>query len=152
MAKRTVKVPAEIIQKIQKDFELDNYQLADFFGISLTSALDWLKYGIKNQRGNNIAFVDSILAMQWLAEKYPDRFVSKSELKTIIQTIVKTPGLLYMNFLPYKEELGPTISVLKHQRLVSAIMATLFMTLLKSMGRDVNLDITEPIDLTTEFY
>ena len=50
MAKRTVKVPAEIIQKIQKDFELDNYQLADFFGISLTSALDWLKYGIKNQR------------------------------------------------------------------------------------------------------
>lgn len=33
MAKRTVKVPAEIIQKIQKDFELDNYQLADFFGI-----------------------------------------------------------------------------------------------------------------------
>lgn len=152
MAKRTVKVPAEIIQKIQKDFELDNYQLADFFGISLTSALDWLKYGIKNQRGNNIAFVDSILAMQWLAEKYPDKFVSKSELKTIIQTVVKTPGLLYMNFLPYKDDLGPTISVLKHQRLVSAIMATLFMTLLKNMGRDINLDISEPLDLTTEFY
>lgn len=152
MVKRTVKVPAEIIQKIQKEFELDNYQLADFFGISLTSALDWLKYGIKNQRGNNIAFVDAILAMQWLAEKYPEKFVSKSELKAIIQTVVKTPGLLYMNFLPYKDDLGPTISVLKHQRLVSAIMATLFMTLLKNMGRDVSLDISEPLDLTTEFY
>ncbi len=86
------------------------------------------------------------------AEKYPDRFVSKSELKTIIQTIVKTPGLLYMNFLPYKEELGPTISVLKHQRLVSAIMTTLYVTLLKTMNKEVKIDISEPMELTSEFY
>jgi len=64
MAKRATKVPAEILQKLQKDFELDNYEFADFFGISLSSALDWLKYGIKNQRGHNIAFVDSLLALQ----------------------------------------------------------------------------------------
>lgn len=152
MAKRPVRVPAEVIQKIQKDFELDNYQLADFFGISLSSALEWLKYGIKNQRGHNIAFIDSVLALQWLAEKYPDQFVTKDELKGIVQMIVKTPGLIYTKFVPYREELGPTLSVLKHQRLVSAIMTTLYVTLLKTMNKEVKIDISEPMELTSEFY
>jgi len=152
MVKRSVKVPPEVIQKIQKDFDLDNYQLADFFGISLSSALDWLKYGIKNQRGHNIAFVDAILAMQWMAEKYPEKFVTKDELKNIVQMMVKTPGLMYMKFLPYKEELGPSLSVLKHQRLTSAIMVTLFITLLKGMGKQVDISATESPEMEEKFY
>ncbi len=152
MVKRSVKVPPEVIQKIQKDFELDNYQFADFFGISLSSALDWLKYGIKNQRGHNIAFVDAILAMQWLAEKHPEKFVSKDELKNIVQMMVKTPGMMYMKFLPYKEELGPSLSVLKHQRLTSVIMATLFITLLKEMGKQVDVSTTESPEMEDKFY
>jgi len=152
MVKRSVKVPPEIIQKIQKDFDLDNYQLADFFGISLSSALDWLKYGIKNQRGHNIAFVDAILAMQWIAERYPDKFVSKDELKNIVQMIVKTPGLMYMKFLPYKEELGPSLSVLNHQRLTSVIMATLFITLLKEMGKQVDVSVADSPEMENKFY
>ncbi len=152
MAKREVKVPPEIIQKIQKDFGLDNYEFADFFGISLSSALDWLKYGIKNQRGHNIALIDSILALQWLAEKYPEQFVAPEELKIIVNKIVKTPGLLYMDFLPYQQHLGPSIVVLKHQRLVTAIMATLFSMLLKSLGIKIDFGRDRLEEQIEKFY
>lgn len=152
MAKRATKVPAEILQKLQKDFELDNYEFADFFGISLSSALDWLKYGIKNQRGHNIAFVDSLLALQWLAEKDPEHFISKDELKQLVQMVVKTPGLVYMKFLPCKEELGPSLSVLKHQRLVTVIMAVLYILHLRL--KDIEVDLTAPniMEKIHEFY
>lgn len=152
MSKRATKVPSEVVQKIQKDFDLDNYQFADFFGISLSSALDWLKYGIKNQRGHNIAFIDSLLALQWLAEKYPDIFVSKEELKNIVHMIVKMPGMMYIKFLPFKEDLGPSLSVLKHQRLVSVIMAALYVTLLKEMGKKVDISTIEQTDSIGQFY
>jgi len=152
MSKRSVKVPAEVIQKIQKDFELDNYQFADFFGISLSSALDWLKYGIKNQRGHNIALIDSILALQWLADKYSDQFVTTEELKVIVNKIVKTPGLLYMDFLPYQKYLGPSMVVLKHQRLVTAIMATLYSLLLKNMGIKIDFNPEKADEHIEKFY
>lgn len=152
MSKRATKVPPEVVQKIQKDFELDNYQFADFFGISLSSALDWLKYGIKNQRGHNIAFIDSLLALQWLADKYPDVFVSKEELKNIVHMIVKMPGMMYIKFLPFKEDLGPSLSVLKHQRLVSVVMATLYVTLLKEMGKKIDINTIEQTDSIGQFY
>jgi hypothetical protein len=152
MSKRSVKVPAEVIQKIQKDFELDNYQFADFFGISLSSALDWLKYGIKNQRGHNIALIDSILALQWLADKHPEQFVTPDELKVIVNKIVKTPGLLYMDFLPYQKYLGPSMVVLKHQRLVTAIMATLYSLLLKNMGIKIDFSHEKTDEHIEKFY
>ena len=152
MSKRSVKVPSEVIQKIQKDFELDNYQFADYFGISLSSALDWLKYGIKNQRGHNIALIDSILALQWLADKYSDQFVTTEELKVIVNKIVKTPGLLYMDFLPYQKYLGPSMVVLKHQRLVTAIMATLYSLLLKNMGIKIDFNPEKADEHIEKFY
>jgi len=152
MSKRSVKVPAEVIQKIQKDFELDNYQFADFFGISLSSALDWLKYGIKNQRGHNIALIDSTLALQWLADKYSEQFVTPDELKVIVNKIVKTPGLLYMDFLPYQKYLGPSMVVLKHQRLVTAIMATLYSMLLKNMGIKIDFSHEKADEHIEKFY
>ena len=152
MSKRSVKVPAEVIQKIQKDFELDNYQFADFFEISLSSALDWLKYGIKNQRGHNIALIDSTLALQWLADKHPEQFVTPDELKVIVNKIVKTPGLLFMDFLPYQKYLGPSMVVLKHQRLVTAIMATLYSLLLKNMGIKIDFSHEKADEHVEKFY
>lgn len=152
MAKRPTRVPAEVLQKIQKDFDLDNYQFADFFGISLSSALDWLKYGIKNQRGHNIAFVDSLLAVQYLAEKYPEHFITTEELKGLVQMIVKTPGLVYMKFLPYQKELGPSLSVLKHQRLITVIMTILYTLHLRSKGIEINLGPSEVAEEMHEFY
>jgi len=152
MGKRAVVVPAEVIQKIQKDFELDNYQFADFFGISLSSALDWLKYGIKNQRGHNIAFVDSMLALQWLTEKYSDQIITPEELKIIVNKIVKTPGLLYLDFLPYQKYLGPSMVVLKHQRLITAIMATLYSMLLKNNGIKIDFSREKTEEQVEKFY
>ncbi len=152
MGKRAVVVPAEVIQKIQKDFELDNYQFADFFGISLSSALDWLKYGIKNQRGHNIAFVDSMLALQWLTEKYSDQIITPEELKIIVNKIVKNPGLLYLDFLPYQKYLGPSMVVLKHQRLITAIMATLYSMLLKNNGIKIDFSREKTEEQVEKFY
>ncbi len=40
MAKKNVVVPTEVIQSIQKDFELDSYEMANLFGISMSSTLD----------------------------------------------------------------------------------------------------------------
>ena len=59
---------------------------------------------------------------------------------------------LCIDFIPYVNELGPAVSVLKHQRLVSAIMTTLYVTLLKTMNKEVKIDISEPMELTSEFY
>ena len=131
---------------------LEKPKFASAFGISLSSALDWLKYGIKNQRGHNIAFIDSLLALQWLADKYPDVFVSKEELKNIVHMIVKMPGMMYIKFLPFKEDLGPSLSVLKHQRLVSVVMATLYVTLLKEMGKKIDISTIEQTDYIGQFY
>ena len=49
MGKQDVVVPAEVIRKIQEDFELDKYELATFFGICVRSAITWLESGIIGQ-------------------------------------------------------------------------------------------------------
>jgi len=139
MAKRGITVSAEVIQKIQRDFELDNYELAELFGISITSTFDWLKNGVRGERGHNPALVDALLALKWLSEKRSEKFISFGQLKDIIHKVVKTPGFMYLEFLPYEDDLGPAIAVLKHQKLVSAIMAALFVLYLRLEGKEVKL-------------
>jgi len=41
--KSKVTVPAEIIKNIQRDFDLDNTELATLFGVSLRTVQSWLK-------------------------------------------------------------------------------------------------------------
>ena len=66
--------------------------------------------------------------------------------------IVKMPGMMYIRFLPFKEDLGPSLSVLKHQRLVSVIMATLYVTLLKETGKKIDVSTIEQVDSIGQFY
>lgn len=139
MAKRNTVVPSEVIQKIQKDFELDNYELAEFFGISMSSTLDWLKNGVRGQRGHNPVLIDSLLALKWLSEKDPGNFLSFDQLKGMVRSIVKTPGFIYLEFLPYQEDLGPALTVLKHQKLVTVIMAIVFTLYLQKKGKKMKI-------------
>ena len=57
-----------------------------------------------------------------------------------------------MKFLPCKEELGPSLSVLKHQRLVTVIMAVLYILHLRL--KDIEVDLTAPniMEEIHEFY
>ena len=61
-------------------------------------------------------------------------------------------GSSHMKFLPCKEELGPSLSVLKHQRLVTVIMAVLYILHLRL--KDIEVDLTAPniMEEIHEFY
>lgn len=152
MAKSGAMVPPEAIRGLQKDFELDNYELADLFGISISSALDWVKHGVRGQRGNNLVLVDSLFASKWLAENDPKNYLSFEELKNIVTKTVRSPGLLYLEFVPYEKDLGPALSVLEHQRLVSAIMAVKFVLYLRKKGKEVRLKSAEELTPKRALY
>jgi len=152
VAKSGAMVPPEAIRGLQKDFELDNYELADLFGISISSALDWVKHGVRGQRGNNLVLVDSLFASKWLAENDPKNYLSFEELKNIVTKTVRSPGLLYLEFVPYEKDLGPALSVLEHQRLVSAIMAVKFVLYLRKKGKEVRLKSAEELTPKRALY
>ena len=139
MAKRSVVIPAEVIQNLQKDFKLDNYDLAELFGVSLSSALDWLKNGVRGGRGHSPVLVEALLALKYLSEKDPEGFLSFGQLKSIVHKLVKTPGFMYLEFLPYQDELGAALTVLKHQKLASVIMAVMFILYLWKKGKEIKL-------------
>ncbi len=147
MTKRSVVIPAEVIQNLQKDFGLDNYDLAEFFGVSLSSALDWLRNGVRGGRGHNPVLVEAILALKHLSEKDPEGFLSFGQLKSIVHKIVKTPGFMYLEFLPYQDELGAALTVLKHQKAASAIMTIVFVLYLQKKGKKITLrDIGDTVE------
>lgn len=152
MSKSGAMVPPEAIRGLQKDFELDNYELADLFGISISSALDWVKHGVRGQRGNNLVLVDSFFALKWLTENDPENFLSFEELKNIVTKTVRSPGLLYLEFAPYEKDLGPALSVLEHQRLVSATMAAMFVLYLRKKGKEVRLKSAEELTPKRALY
>lgn len=139
MAKRSIVIPAEVIQNLQKDFELDNYDLAEFFGVSLSSALDWLRNGVRGGRGHNPVLVESLLALKSLSEKDPEGFMSFGQLKGIVHKIVKAPGFMYLEFLPYQDHLGPALTVLKYQKVAAAIMSLVFIFYLQKQGKEIEL-------------
>ncbi len=152
MAKKNVVVPTEVIQSIQKDFELDSYEMANLFGISMSSTLDWLKNGVRGQRGHNLALIDSLLALKYLNKNDPEHFMTFDQLKSIIKRIVKTPGLIYVDFAPVEDELGPAMEPLKHQKLVSAIMAILYVFYLKSKGKEIMFKEIKEVSEKTALY
>jgi len=139
MAKRSIVIPAEVIQNLQKDFELDNYDLAEFFGVSLSSALDWLRNGVRGGRGHSPVLVESLLALKSLSEKDPEGFMSFGQLKGIVHKIVKAPGFMYLEFLPYQNQLGPALTVLKYQKVAAAIMSLVFIFYLQKQGKEIKL-------------
>ena len=139
MGIQDVVVPAEVIRKIQEDFELDKYELATFFGISLRSAITWLESGIKGQRGFNIAMIECLLALQWLAEKDPEHFMTFNQLKSLVQKLVREPSLVFLEFASYEEDLGPALATLKHPKLSSVFMAVIFILYLRIKGKPVRL-------------
>jgi len=139
MAKRSIVIPAEVIQNLQKDFELDNYDLAEFFGVSLSSALDWLRNGVRGGRGHSPVLVESLLALKSLSEKDPEGFMSFGQLKGIVHKIVKAPGFMYLEFLPYQDQLGPALTVLKYQKVAAAIMSLVFIFYLQKQGKEIEL-------------
>ena len=57
-----------------------------------------------------------------------------------------------MDFLPYQKYLGPSMVVLKHQRLVTAIMATLYSMLLKNMGIKIDFSHEKADEHIEKFY
>jgi len=140
MEERDVVVPAEVILKIQKDFELDKYELATLFGISLRSATDWLKNGIKGQRGLNIPMIDCLLTLQLLSEKDPENFMTFKQLRGLVQRVVREPSLVFFQFAPYEDDLGPVALLsLKHPKLSSVFMAVIFLLYLRIKGKRVKL-------------
>jgi len=137
---RDVVVPAEVIRKIQEDFELDKYELATLFGISLRSATDWLKNGIKGQRGLNIPMIDCLLTLQLLSEKDPENFMTFKQLRGLVQRVVREPSLVFFQFAPYEEDLGPVpLLSLKHPKLSSVFMAVIFILYMRIKEKPINL-------------
>jgi len=137
---RDILVPAEVILKIQKDFELDKYELATLFGISLRSVQDWLKSGIKGERGLNVAMIDCLLTLQLLSEKDPENFMTFKQLRGLVQRVVREPSLVFFQFAPYEDDLGPVALLsLKHPKLSSVFMAVIFLLYLKIKGRTIKL-------------
>ena len=136
MEERDVVVPAEVIRKIQEDFELDKYELASFFGISLRSAIDWLKHGIRGERGLNVAMIDCLLSLQILAQKDPESFMTFQQLRGLTQKIVREPSLVFFQFTPYEDSLDPiALLSLKHPRITSLFMSAIFALYLRNKGK-----------------
>ena len=58
---------------------------------------------------------------------------------------MEIPTALCIDFIPYVNELGPAVSVLKHQRLISVMAAIMLTMYLQKQGKEVVFDALEKI-------
>ena len=126
MAQKEAAVPAGVIRKIQKDFELDNNELAALFGISTRSLLSWLKDGIQGRREQNIAKINSLLIMKHLAENDPDNFISFDQLKKIVKNAVTNPKFMYYMFHEHRDSLGPSLGIFNHTGIITVLSTIIY--------------------------
>lgn len=135
--KSKVTVRAEIIKNIQRDFDLDNTELATLFGVSLRTAQSWLQEGICGERGNSVAMVNLLLIMERLSENDPDGFVPFDLLKKIIKNAVSDPKLIYYTLREHRDVLGPALGIFDHQGIIPALAVVIYSLYLSKKGKGI---------------
>jgi len=135
--KSKVTVPAEIIKNIQRDFDLDNTELATLFGVSLRTVQSWLQEGICGERGNSVAMVNLLLIMKRLSENDPDDFVPFDLLKKIVKNAVSDPKLIYYTLREHRGVLGPALGIFDHHGIIPALATVMYSLYLNKKGKDV---------------
>lgn len=133
---KDVIVQAKTVAKIMDEFELDDNQFANLLGVSFRTVAFWRENGIVGRRGNTLALFDCLMMMRYLSKKDPEGFMSLKQLKDLIKK-AENPAALCVDFIPYVNELGPAISVLKHQRLISVMAAIMLGMYLQKQGKKV---------------
>ena len=141
---KDVIVQAKTVAKIMDEFELDNNQFANLLGVSYRTVVYWRENGVAGKRGNTPALFDCLMMMKYLSEKDPEGFMPPDQLKALIKK-VEIPTALCIDFIPYVNELGPAVSVLKHQRLISVMAAIMLTMYLQKQGKEVVFDALEKI-------
>lgn len=137
-------IPAKTVVKIMEEFELSDSQFANLFGVSLKTVIYWRENGVAGKRGNTPALFDCLMMMKYLSEKDPEGFIPPNQLKDLIKK-VEIPTALCIDFIPYVNELGPAVSVRKHQRLISVMAAIMLTMYLQKQGKEVVFDALEKI-------